>query len=115
MGGVRKMTEYIERESIITHMKDLPTWRADSGGVYGNAMKYPDGMFDCEDVISSLECEPAADVVPVVRCKDCKYRVEHHYEEKGEEPYIKYSCKFTNYSMSDNGFCSFGARMDGDE
>ena len=29
-----------------------------------------------------------------------------------EEPYIKYSCKFTNYSMSDNGFCSFGARMD---
>ena len=25
-----------------------------------------------------------------------------------------YECKFTKYSMSDDGFCSFGARMDGD-
>lgn len=55
-----------------------------------------------------------ADVQPVVRCKDCKHRKERHYEESGEKPYIKYECKFTKYSMSDDGFCSFGARMDGD-
>ena len=48
------------------------------------------------------------DVEKVVRCKNCKYREEHHYEEKGEQPYIKYECKFTKYSMSDDGFCSFG-------
>lgn len=58
---------------------------------------------------------PAADVQPVVHCKDCKHRKERHYEESGEKPYIKYECKFTKYSMSDNGFCSFGARMDGDK
>ena len=56
----------------------------------------------------------SADVQPVVRCKDCKHRKERHYEESGEKPYIKYECKFTKYSMSDDGFCSFGARMDGD-
>ncbi len=55
------------------------------------------------------------DVQPVVRCKDCKHRKERHYEESGEKPYIKYECKFTKYSMSDDGFCSFGARMDGEQ
>lgn len=57
---------------------------------------------------------PSADVQPVVRCKDCKHRKERHYEESGEKPYIKYECKFTKYSMSDDGFCSFGARMECD-
>lgn len=59
------MPEYIDRESIIAHMKDLPTWWADAGGTYGKPMKYPDGMFDCDDVINSLESAPAADVAPV--------------------------------------------------
>lgn len=59
------MAEYIEREALIAHIKDLPTWWADAGGVYGRSMKYPEGMFDCEDVISSVENAPAADVAPV--------------------------------------------------
>ena len=58
---------------------------------------------------------PAADVQSIVHCKDCKYRKEHHYEAKGEAPYVKYSCKFTTYSMSGEGFCSFGTRMDGED
>jgi hypothetical protein len=65
-------------------------------------------------MLHNLKEIKAADVQPAVRCKDCKYRKEQHYEESGEEPYIKYACKFTKYSMSDEGFCSFGARMDGD-
>lgn len=60
------MAEYIEREALIAHIKDLPTWWADDGGVYGRSMKYPEGMFDCEDVVSSVENAPAADVAPVV-------------------------------------------------
>jgi len=63
------------------------------------------------DLETTLE---STDVQPVVRCKDCKHRKERHYEESGEKPYIKYECKFTKYSMSDDGFCSFGAIMDGD-
>lgn len=53
---------------------------------------------------------PTADGQPVVYCKDCKYRKERHYEENGEKPYIKYECKFTKYSMNDEGFCSFGVK-----
>lgn len=71
---------------------------------------YDEGITTALEVISRL---PAADVQPIVHCKDCKYRKEHHYEVKGEAPYVKYSCKFTTYSMSGEGFCSFGARMDG--
>lgn len=43
------MHEYIERGELLLHIKDLPTWWADAGGVYGRSMKYPEGMFDCED------------------------------------------------------------------
>lgn len=60
------MAEYIEREALIVHIKNLPTWWADAGGVYGRSMKYPEGMFDCEDIVSSVENAPAADVAPVV-------------------------------------------------
>jgi predicted RNA-binding Zn-ribbon protein involved in translation (DUF1610 family) len=56
---------YIEREAFKKHIKDLPTWWADGGGVYGQAMKYPEGMFNCDDVIASIENAPAADVVEV--------------------------------------------------
>lgn len=60
------MPEYIEREALLAHIKDLPTWRADAGVVYGRSMKYPEGMFDCKDVVSSVENATAADVAPVV-------------------------------------------------
>ena len=72
------MAEYIEREALIEHIKDLPTWWADSGGVYGQAMKYPEGMFDCDDVINSVDNAPAADVVEVVRKPINEY--EGYYE-----------------------------------
>lgn len=65
------MAEYIDREKILEHIKDLPTWWADDKGMY--AKKYLDGMFDCEDVVSSIENAPAADVEHVIRCKDCKW------------------------------------------
>lgn len=93
------MAEYIEREAVVKafceHCRD-----------YVDKCTY-DGT--CEvDIIATV---PTADVQPVVHCKDCKYRKERHYEESGEKPYIKYECKFTKYSMSDDGFCSFGAKM----
>lgn len=70
----------------------------------------------CEHLSGEEILKPvkSAGVQPVVHCKDCKYRKERHYEENGEKPYIKYECKFTKYSMSDEGFCSFGVKRDGD-
>ena len=51
------MARYIDAEKLVEHIKDLPTWWADDGGVYGVSMKYPEGMYDCEDIISSIENE----------------------------------------------------------
>lgn len=60
------MAKYIDADTLIKRVKDLPTWWADGGGYYGGAMKYPEGMFEPEDVISIIENIPAADVAPVV-------------------------------------------------
>lgn len=95
--------EYISKHEAYTMMKDLEA-----------AYIYPPVKEAYGTAARRIDQMPATDVQPVVHCKDCKYRKEHHYEENGEKPYIKYECKFTKYSMSDDGFCSFGARMDGD-
>lgn len=92
------------------------------GDVLDIAMQYcPDDDGSCSkadvdprEMLDEIEALPSADIQPVVRCKDCKHRKERHYEESGEKPYIKYECKFTKYSMSDEGFCSFGAKREGD-
>lgn len=65
------MADYINREKLLEHIKDVPTWEIDDKGVHDT--KYPMGMFDCEDVVSSIENAPAADVEHVIRCRDCKY------------------------------------------
>lgn len=67
------MVKYIDADTLIKRVKDLPTWWADGGGYYGGAMKYPEGMFEPEDVIGIIKNVPAADVAPVVRCQDCMY------------------------------------------
>ena len=63
------MADYIDREKLLEHIKDVPTWEIDDKGVHDT--KYPKGMFDCEDVVSSIENAPAADVEQIIHCKDC--------------------------------------------
>lgn len=94
------MDKYISRENVLDN-SNIITVQAKE---YGSIEVIP------VDTIADIEL---ADVQPVIYCKDCKYRKEHHYEASGESPYIKYECKFTKYSMSPNGFCSFGVRIDG--
>lgn len=106
------MAEYIEREALIAHIKNLPTWWADAGGVYGRSMKYPDGMFDCEDVISSVENAPAADVAPVVH----GHWIEDHGYLKCPECSVMVKCDFTFFDIGNWDYCpNCGAKMDGDK
>ena len=65
-----------------------------------------------KDLDEVLKDAPTADVVEVVRCKDCRYCEEAHYEEEGENPYIKLKCKWSNYSHQPNDFCSYGERKE---
>ena len=107
------MSDYISRETALARIKDLPTWWADAGGYYGHAMNLPDGLFDPEDVISTLKNIPAADVVPVVRCKDCRHfnfdqmECENELVITDHEGGASYSL---NFCPAD--FCSYGERKD---
>lgn len=83
------MKRYIDADKLIEHIKDLPTWWEDEGGVYGHSMKYPEGLFHCEDVINSIENAPTADVKEVKRGK--WYR--HNKKEHGDTCYYCSVCE----------------------
>ena len=57
---------------------------------------------DCE-IRHAINAVPTADVVSVVRCKDCT-----EWDEKEQE------CSHW-YGFRENGFCSYGKRKGGDE
>lgn len=95
------MAEYIEREAAML-LPELPKeyrhYQTDNlDDAYGQGW---------DDALCCLEHIPAADVAPVVHCKDCAHRTEmgncghprHHGILPSAYPY---------------DFCSYGARMDG--
>lgn len=91
------MAEYIDRKSLIDEFDRLGL------GEHSFVERvFSDGV---RTIIAGI---PAADVAPVVRCKDCAHRTEmgncghprHHGILPSAYPY---------------DFCSYGARMDDDE
>lgn len=91
------MDEYISREAAIKMIEeDLPEV------VY----------YRKEDAIACLECLPNADVVEVVRCKDCKHW-HKCLSDDGSVEYIHFSrCTKGNQLANGNDyFCSSGERM----
>ena len=93
--------EYVGREEVI---KILEHYDLSSGSTLG----YHSGAIEC--AISEIEMLPAADVVEVVRCKDCKW-----YSELvcGEEKLLGsrgWCNEVMARPMPSNGFCSFGER-----
>ena len=86
------MAEYIDREKLIAEYDRVHV------GPAGGARKL---MVDA----------PTADVVEVVRCKDCKY-CKIHYPSKiiNEEAKKVYSCNVHWHSVRPDGYCNFGER-----
>lgn len=94
------MAEYIEREALVERWKRrLKYMVADEDGEYPINFKI---------VVDALEREPAADVVEVVRCRDCKY-----ISAPTERGNFLCGRKMLGLVRPDD-FCSFGERMDGD-
>ena len=58
------MARYIDADILIEHIKDVPTWYEGLGIGY-RPTKYPDGMFDCNDVINSIENQPTVEIEEV--------------------------------------------------
>ena len=75
------MAEYIEREALLEKMKN---WH------------------EKISLVTCVNSIPSADVVPVVRCKDCT-----EWDEISSE------CSHW-YGFRENDFCSYGERKDGE-
>ena len=86
------MAEYIDRETYRNRLADLESWCQDERKP---GLKQALEMFDEA---------PAADVVEVVRCKDCKY-------SSGTKKCLNPDSFFA--VPKDDDFCSYGERKDG--
>ena len=77
------MSRYIDREDLLNNLKQF-------------APEYLKPF-----IVSLIEKQPTADVVEVVRCKDCTEWDKDEYE-----------CSHW-YGFREDDYCSLGARMDG--
>lgn len=85
--------EYIEREAA---KERLRIWITDC--LLEGDNDTADCLRDCIDLLDSI---PAADVAPVVRCKDCRH-CETDYVHEGE-----YTCFYTGaMGLTLDDFCS---------
>ena len=102
MGG-RVMDEYIERGTLMRRIKEIHCAECDSyHGVRCRACRV-------DDTLDYIDSEPAADVAPVVRCKDCKHYdmgvCLKIYSDGNAHPEAWQSRK-------PEDFCSYGERKD---
>ena len=105
MGG-RVMDEYIERGTLMRRIKEIHCAECDSyHGVRCRACWV-------DDTLDYIDSEPAADVAPVVRCKDCKHYLIADEFDGGK----RYMCEVNHFSYinsdGDMRYCSYGERKD---
>lgn len=88
------MAGYIERAAAIDAVSE----------VYYDT---PDVNLSAENFEAAINAIPAADVAPVVRCKDCKYG---DYDSKPDGAMVCLRTK-DGFWRKETDFCSYGERM----
>ena len=77
-----------------------------------------------EDVIMMIKTAPTVDAVEVLRCRDCKYWGDEAGKLQHSDGVLFARCKAHNYLIdgrhtgwcpTENDFCSYGERKDGDD
>lgn len=98
------MAEYIEREKVIEELNNIATDYIKDNSIQCSIASGV--VINIRDTVI-LE-QPTADVVPVVRCKDCKY-CEHINDEFAKD---WYQCKRRgNFAQKKpDNYCSYGER-----
>ena len=97
---MQTIAEYITKKAAINAVENAPIELFQS---------------EWEEIEEAINAAPAADVVPVVRCKDCKHFNHERMECENEavstdhEGGAQYSL---NFWLDD--FCSYGERKDGE-
>ena len=105
-----KATEYIEREAA---KRELLSWAV--------CMNHPEYLMR-DDALHIIDSIPAADVVKVLRCRDCKYWGDEAGKLQHSDGVLFARCKVHNYLIdgrhtgwcpTENDFCSYGERKEG--
>ena len=77
-----------------------------SEAIYDNVpAPYEDASWAKENCLAEIDASPTVDAVPVVRCRECKYRFGNNGHSKNGCPIID-----ANIWMDDDDFCSYGER-----
>lgn len=101
--------EYIDREGLLFDIGQTVIFTVRSG------VKLPTAeMRGANKVIDRIKSAPAADVVEVVRCKDCKYFAK--YKCRADGGMEQMMCTLVNGTYDENWYCADGvAKMDGEK
>ena len=62
--------------------------------------------YDAIEILAEIEYSPTADVVEVVRCKDC----EHWLKDVAGCTDFVGRCEYANYMVGANGYCVYGEK-----
>ena len=94
------MAEYIDREALFEEVKSLSVFLG-GDNVFNKTSK--------ESVLEMIDKQPTADVVEVVRCKDCRYCTPY----EAANGLIFGKCDIAHHSgfMLDD-YCSYGERKE---
>ena len=90
------MAEYIDKEKLLQKLSRMIDYCENDNKVNGLT-----ALFQVIDAIMSC---PTADVVEVVRCKDCKFRGT---DDCSNSYYSEYEGAYVD-PMDDDNFCSYG-------
>lgn len=88
----------------------------DAGKIKFSGQTFDDGIGDklvlLDDVRSAIEQTPTEDVVPVVRCKDCKFYKASEKLAPTKFCYrlLDYDGNPVGYNFSNEDFCSYAER-----
>ena len=102
--------EYIEREAA---KRELLSWAV--------SLNHPEYLIK-DDALHIIDSIPAADVVDVVRCRECKYWGDEAGKLQHSDGVLFARCKVHNYLIdgrhtgwcpTENDFCSYGERKEG--
>lgn len=91
------MAEYIERKALIAEINLQKK---------SSKTSYPKRSFVVGDVLTCIYTAPAADVAPVVRCKDC----ENHRWYTNRYGVEISTCTLLCVDIKPDDFCSYGER-----
>lgn len=96
------MVEYIEREKLLNELQEEIDFETT---IYTKEQnKYFNMGLKC--AVRDVKSQPTADVVKVVRCKDCKHC--HEYQKWNFDKYL--GCNFNGeiYEVEPTHFCRYG-------